>query len=66
MAKGKQKMMSQSEKDIARPGNIRKTEANKARRAEKHERRIQKNRDKFREGMTVKDWKNRPEVVSVT
>ena len=49
--------MSGSEKSAARPGNEARTKANKARRQARHESRIQRIRDRFREGLTVREFK---------
>lgn len=43
---------------------VARTVANKARRAATRERRLQKNRDRFRAGMTYPDWKKSPEYAA--
>lgn len=55
----KGKTMQPSEKNAKRPGNEKRTTANKARRTAKREALIQKRRDKYRDGMTVAQFKNR-------
>lgn len=53
----KGKTMQDADKKNRRPSNELNTKKNKARRAEKHERILQKRRDRLREGLTVPEFK---------